>query len=185
MTRALMIIAHPDDDALFGGPFQRAHREMEWEIVCTTYHAAHQRGRELARWQALNGCRDLAFLDLPDDPGDYEGGVSSFTEADVLARLGPLDLRADLCLTHNGRGEYGHPHHVVVGAAARRWAMAAGVLVLEFGFDLAEVDFYVEVPDFFEAAAACFASQAHLLRIHHEEDGLCRTAGYRWHAFRS
>lgn len=178
--RAVMIIAHPDDDALFGGPFQRAHCDKEWQVVCATYNATHQRGRELVRWQAVNDCFNTAFLDLHDDPSDYERGVSSFSEVDVLARLARLNLNADLCLTHNDAGEYGHPHHMVVGAAARRWAIAQGVPVLEFGFGLEKSDFNITVSDFFDEATACYSSQAHLLRIHHREDGLCRKASYRW-----
>ena len=181
MTTAIMIVAHPDDDALFGGPFQRAFAGYSWHVVSATYSADHPRGRELCRWQRMNGCEDVTFLDLPDDPDDYECGVSSFSPECVFTRLQRLDLSADLCVTHNPHGEYGHPHHVVVGKAVRRWAASRAVPVLEFGFGLETVDFTIEVADFFDAAAGCFASQAHLLQAHHAEDGLCRAAGYRWH----
>jgi LmbE family N-acetylglucosaminyl deacetylase len=177
--KAVLIIAHPDDDALFGGPFQRAHCWMQWYVICATYRAEDERGCELLEWQARNGCRQVDFLELEDAPADYASGTSSFGYEEVGRRLRELKLEADLILTHNGVGEYGHPHHIVIGQAVRA-LYSARVPLLEFGHSLPEVDFQITVPDFHELALRCYRSQAVNILDHYQTERLCISAGYRW-----
>lgn len=176
---AAMIIAHPDDDALFGGPFQRAHRWMNWHVVCVTHDAADGRGRELIEWQAQNGCQRVDFLKFHDEPADLSNGTSSFGPDEVAVRLHQLELKTDLILTHNEVGEYGHPHHVAVGQAVRS-LYAGSVPILEFGYSLTETDFQIVVPDFHELALQCYRSQAECILYYYSRDRLCVSANYRW-----
>lgn len=176
---AAMIIAHPDDDALFGGPFQRAHRWMKWHVICVTHESADGRGRELIEWQAKNNCQRVDFLEFRDRPADLSSGTSSFAPEEVVDRLRHLDLNTDLILTHNELGEYGHPHHIVVGQAVRS-VYAGTVPILEFGHSLTDTDFRIVVPDFHELAIQCYRSQTDCILYHHSRDELCISADYRW-----
>jgi LmbE family N-acetylglucosaminyl deacetylase len=174
-----MVIAHPDDDALFGGPFQRSHVQYNWHVVCATYARTDPRGLELAAWQACNGCKRVDFLGLPDDPRDFETGTSSITAEEVAHRLAALDIDAELCLTHNSIGEYGHIHHVIVARGVRQWLTGRSMAAIEFGYGLPDCDIRLDVRDFLEDAIACYPSQEHLIRAHHAEERLCRTGTYR------
>ncbi len=62
------------------------------------------------KWQLCVGGNVVYHLGFPDSPRDLKDG-SAFTKADVIANLQQLKLNADLFLTHNSLGEYGHLHH--------------------------------------------------------------------------
>jgi LmbE family N-acetylglucosaminyl deacetylase len=116
----LLVVAHPDDDALFAGELQRRLGMFTWGVVCVTYQADSVRARELVSWQRALGTlpENLHFLGLNDDPSDITSGHSSFSVDEVAARLRELSLSCRLVVTHDVDGEYGHPHHAVTHAAA-------------------------------------------------------------------
>lgn len=177
MPVGLIVVAHPDDDALFGGPFQLANNWIEWHVVCATYLEGDERGGELVEWQRRLGAKSVAFLGLSDcwDGGSHDIG---FTADDVLRLMRQqLSVKPDLVLTHNSRGEYGHPHHVAVGKAVRQ--LFGDRRIIEFAHGLDEYDFEVHVPDMLSAVRACYASQAPVIELLHDQSDCCRRGRYR------
>lgn len=112
----LLAVAHPDDDAIFAGELQRRLLGERWSVVCLTYTADSPRGRELHSWQSSLGTDParIHFLAQPDHAADWPARRSSINAATAAAALRALDLSPTLIVTHNRRGEYGHPHHILV-----------------------------------------------------------------------
>lgn len=176
MTRALLIVAHPDDDAIFCGPFQIAHRWMQWQAVCVTYHPGDDRACEMIRWQGQIGGQPPLFCGFPDDPQDLKRKQSSFSAETVAVALGALDVRPDLIVTHDLGGEYGHPHHVTTAQAVR--SAFASVPIVAFGHYRRDANFRLEVPDFFKAAVTAFPSQRKVIKHLNRKLKCCRRGSY-------
>lgn len=173
----LMIVAHPDDDALFGGPFQKTFAHHRWAIVCITHSQDNSRGKELITWQTSLGTRpeDIFLLDFPDDPDDYKRDQSSFTPREVAEAVAALNIRASTVLSHNPIGEYGHTHHRTVHQAVQLLAPEHWIM---FGHYLDDPAMRIVVPEYVDAAAGAFASQAKIVRHYHEEIDACRVGVY-------
>lgn len=172
----VIIVAHPDDDAIFAGPYQLASRWIDWQVVCVTHQAGDERGRELVDWQARAG-GTVHFLGMADDPADLKRKVSGFSEDEVRLRLEALDFDPELVLTHDPGGEYGHPHHVTVSRAVL--GMYPGVPKITFAHYLKTPDFKIEVPDFAKQAMEAYPSQRKVIRHFHRKLKCCRIGRYR------
>ena len=101
----LMIVAHPDDEAIFGG--QSLLEERGWRVVCLTNKNNQIRSEEMK--YSMHGCGVIDYFiydleDILDSPLDPER-VSSIIEE----HLGEREWKK--IVTHNNIGEYGHPHH--------------------------------------------------------------------------
>ena len=99
--RKLMVVAHPDDETLWGGGIVLRY-PGGWVIQCCSVPVADP----IRADKFLEACRRLGA----------EGRV--LHGRDVydcpLAGLEYVDLDADVIVTHGAEGEYGHPHHVQV-----------------------------------------------------------------------
>ena len=114
-TKALVLVAHPDDCLIFAHKFIRTHRNWSWDIVYLTYGLDTPRGQEVYKyWRRVEGVK-VHFLNFPDNLKDLETNKASFTPQQVKDKLYKLlDLSSyTFVLTHNKKGEYGHPHHRV------------------------------------------------------------------------
>lgn len=107
--RALLVVAHPDDETIFAGGLILCSRETQWTILCCTTES-HQRQQEF-----LDACQFLAKTSgnriNPVSFGLVDGHI------DLLALAEELRSYAtgyDIVFTHNSRGEYGHPDHKLV-----------------------------------------------------------------------
>jgi LmbE family N-acetylglucosaminyl deacetylase len=101
----LIIVAHPDDELLFGG--SALLEEQNWKVVCLT-----NKSNETRKFEFEKSMRDLAvpifkMYDLKDD-------INSPLDTQRLEEI----IRGELgnknwskVVTHNNIGEYGHPHH--------------------------------------------------------------------------
>lgn len=104
----LMIVAHPDDETLWGGGHLA---EGGYFIVCLTNANNAKRRAEYEAVLKETGNQGI-FLNYPDQPG----GVRSDWSTVKSQMLGDLNLLITyknwgLVVTHNPTGEYGHIHH--------------------------------------------------------------------------
>lgn len=114
-----MVVAHPDDETLWGGGIV-LRNPGGWVIQCCSVPEADpiraDKFREACRRLGAEP-RVLHGRDVYDCP---------------LSGLEYVDLDADVIVTHGAAGEYGHPHHVQV----HQWVVArASCPVVCFGGD--------------------------------------------------
>jgi glycosyltransferase involved in cell wall biosynthesis len=118
--RGLVVVAHPDDELLWFGGLLLRSREQDWTIACATHGPETERGRDF-----LEVCRRLGAR--PRQLGLRDEVACLLDEAALDAWLRGLaeEDAWQVVLTHNRRGEYGHPHHRQVGRlASQHWPRA-------------------------------------------------------------
>lgn len=99
----LMIVAHPDDESIFGG---EALTAGGWTVVCVTNAGNPMRRSEFIA--AMTTARANWFiLDHADHltNGNFHPRLREQLQSILDAH--PYEL----VVTHNARGEYGHPQH--------------------------------------------------------------------------
>lgn len=111
----LMIVAHPDDETLFGGSHLISDRYL---VVCLT-NAKSYRAADFHKAMDIAECERimLSYPDTQEIPGEklkYDPGYS--WDYDQLAIQNDINLllhykKWDTVVTHNPEGEYGHFHH--------------------------------------------------------------------------
>ena len=115
--KAVALLAHPDDCVIFARPFIHAHKEWSWTLVYLTYTASDPRAVEITNyWQEQN--IPCVFLGVKDDHTDLLEDKLSFDIEQAKQLLISHSESAELILTHNFRGEYGHIHHRFVNTVA-------------------------------------------------------------------
>ena len=177
MLNALLVVAHPDDDAIFAGPLQIAQSWIKWQAVSVTHASGDLRAKEMRQWQNHLGCRQPLFLGFPDDPEDLKRNRSSFHANDVSSAICKLGLDADFVVTHDLGGEYGHPHHISTAFAVRQ---AFGYLpLISFAHYRRDEDFRIEVPDFGRQAEEIYPSQRRVIRHLNKRIKCCRIGKYK------
>ena len=107
-AKKLMIVAHPDDETLWGG----AHLlEGDYLIVCLTHGGDAVRSAELRSIAEATGnaCLILQYPDKTFGRRDDWSNVEEQIEQDITLIL--EDKPWESVVTHNKAGEYGHIHH--------------------------------------------------------------------------
>ena len=173
----LLVISHPDDDAIFAGALQRRLAAHAWIVVCLTATPGTLRGRELLRWQSELGTRAerVHFLGEVDEPSDYRSGRSSIAPESVTKRLSALALAPGLVVTHNAEGEYGHPHHALVHSAVARVYPATPRL--EFGYGRDGVEWEIPCVSKWPSVVRCYPSQQRVIeKLRTESETFCWSA---------
>ncbi len=120
----LLILAHPDDDALWAGGHLMSGN---WLVVCITNGRNDTRHNEFNRAINASGNAHL-ILEYPDK---VNGSRDDWTEVmdglrhdiDVLLSYKNWDVVA----THNPDGEYGHQHHKMTSALVTESCVAHGM----------------------------------------------------------
>lgn len=109
----LMIVAHPDDETLWGGAHLKAGGYL---VVCITRGRDKTRKAEFENVVKKSGNIPL-ILEYPDKVNlkrDDWKAVRSGIEKDVALLVGVKDW--SLIVTHNPEGEYGHQHHIMTSS---------------------------------------------------------------------
>lgn len=115
MTRALLVVAHPDDETLFFGGLLLETPSYEWTVICVTDGNGDGRGKERATEFSTAcsklGAKHFEMWHYPD-------------KADERLNVTELELRLrervkgfEKVFTHGVIGEYGHIHHQDVSYA--------------------------------------------------------------------
>jgi N-acetylglucosamine malate deacetylase 2 len=153
--KALVFIAHPDDETMFaGGTIALLTRAgVLVRVVCATRGEGGEAGEPpLCTRDALGevrsaelrcaadalGCAGVAFLSFQDPDVGTDGTLGAYAggpEAVADALMGQLRADAyDALITHGTNGEYGHPGHVLTHRAGLMAARQAGMqAVFTFG----------------------------------------------------
>jgi LmbE family N-acetylglucosaminyl deacetylase len=139
--RVIAAFAHPDDETILIGGTLAMLAGMGAEInivsatrgeggevgeppLCSREQLGKVRESELRCAAEELGARSLTFLGYVDPPVSVAGeGVNFSSDMDDLADqlAGQIRRRrADVIITHGSNGEYGHPAHRAMFAAARR-----------------------------------------------------------------
>lgn len=107
-TQSLMIVAHPDDETIWGG----THLEKgNFFVVCLTNSNNEKRKREF--YSVLKKANVKGeILNFPDKTnGVRDDWIKSETQIKKELRKIINQQDWDLIVTHNPLGEYGHLHH--------------------------------------------------------------------------
>ena len=105
MIDKLMITAHPDDEALFGGAELLTHVDEYKVIVVDEYHD------EVRRKEFISCMKFIGIKEYEHWTG-YKGGEDYHREKLIYELLRVLRERNwTKIVTHNKVGEYGHPRH--------------------------------------------------------------------------
>ncbi len=129
----LMIVAHPDDESLWGG----AHlKEGKWFVVCMTNNYTQSRKIEYYRMLVLAGQKGM-MLDYPDMYYIYNKNLKKEWQKDDWSHVydaATEDIRKlitykkwDQIATHSPTGETSHIHHLKIDAAVTKECKANNV----------------------------------------------------------
>ena len=105
MIDKIMIVAHPDDEALFGGAELLSHSDEYKVVVVDEYHSKIRR-KEFKASMKFIGIKEYEHWT------GYKGGEDYHREKLIYELLRLLRERDWVkIVTHNKQGEYGHPRH--------------------------------------------------------------------------
>ena len=108
----LMIVAHPDDETIYGGGHLLNDK---YTVVCITCGQVDYRVNEFKEVMAKTN-DDYLMLGF-DDRINKTGPISdwSYQYNDIYNKLSEIIKSEDwdLIITHNPNGEYGHRHHIL------------------------------------------------------------------------
>lgn len=119
--RALVIVAHPDDETIWMGGFILKHPGLRWTIFSLCRASDRDRAPKFRRV-----CRALKARAIITDLDD-EGRIN---ERQAIPRIKKLirqkigNQRFDYLFTHGQNGEYGHPRHKSVYRAVKKMIKA-------------------------------------------------------------
>jgi len=124
VKRAVIIVAHPDDEIIWCGGMVLRNAEWDWTVLSLC--RADDPDRR-PKFQTVCQSLDVSGCISDLDDGNPPQPINPMREIGrrVREHLGQTDW--DLCLTHGANGEYGHPRHREVHVEVCR-LVASGVL---------------------------------------------------------
>lgn len=103
----LMIVAHPDDEVIFGGA--QLLNQYGWKVICVTNASEPIRSTEFHSVMKRTSCiyEMWDYLDRSNIPFPQDQLTASIKQA--LA-----ERTYKMVVTHSKNGEYGHLHHIQI-----------------------------------------------------------------------
>ena len=111
--KAVCMVAHPDDCVIFAYSLMHHFDRLSWHVGYLTYQHTDTRAQELDGFWRRRGV-STSFLGFVDDYHDIELDRPSFDTNAARDAIHNLVQDADVIVTHNSEGDYGHPHHSFV-----------------------------------------------------------------------
>ncbi|MFB5189264.1 PIG-L family deacetylase [Alicyclobacillus fastidiosus] len=113
MANKLMVVAHPDDESIFGGA--QLIQGTGWKVVCVTNGDNRLRSKEFARAMNFVGA-DYEMWSYKDAWDGNFNIVKLKSDLEKLLASGNYTK----VVTHNLRGEYGHTQHKCLAKILRQ-----------------------------------------------------------------
>lgn len=120
----LMIVSHPDDESLFGG--EALITSNDWTVVCVTNASNAERREEFFKAMKYVGA-NYTILDHEDNLSNGQFHPHLLFSLTQLINEFPYKT----IVTHNRKGEYGHPQHRALHRIVL--SLAKGHIFLVFG----------------------------------------------------
>ncbi len=114
--RALIIVAHPDDETIWMGGFILKHPGLHWTIISLCRASDKDREPKFHRV-----CRFYKAEAIMEDLED-EGKLSIKQTLSIIEKLVEKNIgqhKFNYLFTHGANGEYGHPRHIGVHRAVK------------------------------------------------------------------
>lgn len=100
-----MIVAHPDDEIIFGGAFLLA--DKGWKVICVTNGRNKTRSKEFRKVMKDIG----AEYEMWDYKDKWGGDFNRKALKKDIERVLKNSPEINMIVTHSKRGEYGHTQH--------------------------------------------------------------------------
>jgi LmbE family N-acetylglucosaminyl deacetylase len=115
--KALVIVAHPDDETIWMGGTIARYRNLKWTVLSLCRASDNDRAPKFTRVCEYLGAKSI-MTDLDDN--DKLTLDEATVEAEKLLRQELKNKKFSYIFTHNKNGEYGHSRHIVAYRAVNK-----------------------------------------------------------------
>ncbi|GAB7387087.1 hypothetical protein BSNK01_09230 [Bacillaceae bacterium] len=113
MCNKLMVVAHPDDESIFGGALLL--KRKGWKVVCATNGDDERRRNEFKKAMEYVGAKHEIWNYKDKWKGDFD---RKSLRQDIQRLL--TGKKYDMVVTHGLQGEYGHTQHIALAEIVHR-----------------------------------------------------------------
>ena len=136
----LLIIAHPDDEVLWGG--MNLLSEPGWFVICSTHLNDPIRSREFFTTMSYCNVTRYIMFDVKDEYTENPKVADKLYDRSLfdtfIKKLSSKSWK--VVLTHNESGEYGHEHHRKVHRLVKKYFKASKFFALGPKLSASEIE---------------------------------------------